>query len=261
MIDVENPLPWMALFAGIAVALQSIELLLARRYFDDRRGIWRFSDLEAEFSRLPKPFSALLVAALPAKRFTAILWLRMAGGAALLFLPHPLLLGALVVLSLLVSIRWRGLLNGGSDYMTIIVLTGLLLASAFPDSELVVLGAVYYVAIQAALSYFVAGVVKLRSPNWRSGAALRAFLASGIYTQPKWLMSALCKPWFARLACWGVMAFELALPASLVSHEAAILLLPLGLIFHLLNSYLLGLSRFAPIWLATYPAILWMSAR
>ena len=108
------------------------------------------------------------------------------------------LIGFLFVGNLLILIRWRGAFNGGSDFMTLVVLTGLLISQVVGALVHVELGwqaGFWYIAIQAITSYFMSGAVKLLRREWRNGSAMTIFLNGAIYgplsaTHPlrnKWL--------------------------------------------------------------------------
>ena len=68
-------------------------------------------------------------------------WLYLRGVLAMgLMLGHVGLEGAvlLFVMALLLLLRWRGAFNGGSDFMTLIVLTGMLIAQCMAQAGLLV---------------------------------------------------------------------------------------------------------------------------
>jgi len=96
-----------------------------------------------------------------------------------LFLPRLLLSALLVlgihsalvclgfgVLTLLILHRYQGPYNGGSDRMSILILTCLTLAHYLPSQPLKEL-AIGYLAMQLILSYLISGWVKLVNPDWR----------------------------------------------------------------------------------------------
>ncbi len=77
------------------------------------------------------------------------------------------LVSFLFVGNLLILIRWRGAFNGGSDFLTLVVLTGLFISQvvgAFGNTELGWQAGFWYIAIQAITSYFMSGAVKLLRP-------------------------------------------------------------------------------------------------
>lgn len=165
--------------------------------------------------------------------------------------------GLLLATSMLLVARLRGPLCGGSDAMWFQVQVGLLLASLagwHPALARVGLG---WIAAQSVLSYLLAGMVKLRNANWRSGEALRQLLASDgpyvIWAPARRLAgdAGICA-----VLAWAVIAFELLFPLVLVvpvDWRWAWLLA--GLVFHAGNAVLLGLNRFAWAWATTYPAL------
>src|SRR5581483_232816 len=84
-----------------------------------------------------------------------------------------------------ICLRWRGTYNGGSDYMTLLILLTVSAASLSGDHPRVVSVALGYIAIQSALSYFIAGIAKIRHREWRTGEALSRLLNSPVYATPE----------------------------------------------------------------------------
>jgi len=238
--------------------LQSWEFLRLRPTFDDH-GIWRLNELKEDYSRLPSFIRQILIYIFRPNHFVALLLIRLLAAIALLFWSSPYLLLFLFASTLLIGIRWRGVFNGGSDYMTLILLMALSAATLLRNYRLVVLGAFYYVTVHFVASYFVAGLVKVLRPNWRSGKALKEFLQSPIYYCPTWLQS-LCKnKSMTILMSWSVMLFELTFPLCLLGGPYAAVFIGLSFAFHLSNFYFLGLNRFVWSWAACYPIIWFVS--
>jgi hypothetical protein len=150
-----------------------------------------------------------------------------------------------LAVALLQAARFRGSYNGGSDAMTLVVLLGLALARTFSPQ----LGLAYITA-QLVLSYFLAGVFKLRDPAWRDGSALPRLLAA-----PQYRTTPLSIP-MARLAGYAVITFECTFPLALLDAATAWAFMLAGITFHVLNARVLGLNRFLWAWLAAYPALL-----
>lgn len=174
------------------------------------------------------------------------------------------LAAAAIHLALLASaaclvVRSHGPVCGGSDSMFFQVQLGLFVASlGFANPLLVKIG-LGWIAAQSVLSYFLAGVAKLKNAGWRNGVALRnLFSLDGPYVLLSGVRGlAKSKPLCALLG-FGVVLFELAFPAVLVlPMEGKWVLLGLGLAFHLANAVVLGLNRFVWAWAATYPALLY----
>ena len=172
---------------------------------------------------------------------------------------HLLLLGS----SAFLVVRMRGPLCGGSDSMFFHVQLGLLVASlGFLHPALPKLG-LGWIAAQSVLSYLLAGIAKLRNPRWRNGDALRSLLQSeGPYVLWQHARSVAKAPLPCVTLAWSLMAFELLFPLVLIlPSDARLIVLSLGLAFHILNAVVLGLNRFIWAWGATYPALLYFGSK
>lgn len=241
----------MEILVGLAVLQATLELLATRRSFAST-GTWRWATLSREMPSLApllrdRPFVALLI---------------VRGVAALLLLAgvRGAVAPTLWVTSLLVNIRFRGTTNGGSDMMVMVVLTALSVAHLLPGSNLAQQGAVLYVAAQAFMSYFIAGVAKAASVAWRDGSAMRSFVRTPHLAVPARLEQILARPTAARAASWGVIAFECAAPIALLHPSTCAAYLAVALVFHLANAWAFGLNRFVFAWAAAWPALLYASS-
>ncbi|MEZ4753843.1 MAG: HTTM domain-containing protein [Bdellovibrionota bacterium] len=144
--------------------------------------------------------------------------------------------------------------------MTLIILSGLSLASLFPENSPITSGCLWYICLQTCLSYFVSGSVKLRKANWRSGKALAAFIASSNYQLPMLIKQLFKNPFFLFISSWSVITMELCFPATLINPQVCLGLISAAFIFHIVNWYILGLNRFVFAWLAAYPAVYYCSS-
>lgn len=244
--------------AAFAIALQTLELLALRRHFADD-GLWAWPVLRRDFEAWPRPLRASLDAVLSARGFFALLFARLvlASMAPLFAWTWP----ALFVLSVLVVMRFRGSFGGGSDTMTLVIASALGAHALFSADDFGTVVCLAYIALHATLSYFVAGLVKVRSSLWRSGGALRHFLVASAYPVPPAVRAfAGQRPGLVRAATYGVLAFELAFPIVFV-RAATLPMLALAFVFHLANFAVFGLNRFVWAWLAAYPAIAFFGDR
>ena len=160
----ELPL-WMALrltecLFGWSLGIQTVEYLFMKQVTGPQ-GLWAWSVQRRD---IPQAWvrSVLDVLFTPdvhqmhlLLRLQAALVLIFSGGsfALLLFL----FLGNLLIL-----IRWRGSFNGGSDFMTLVVLTGLLIAytvGIFASADIGIQAGLCYICIQSITSYFISGWV------------------------------------------------------------------------------------------------------
>jgi hypothetical protein len=156
-------------------------------------------------------------------------------------------------------IRFNGPLGGGSDSMTFQVLIGLLVASFGVTNPILVRVGMGWIAAHSVLSYFLAGVAKLKTENWRTGLALQTLLRSNA---PYTLFAPARNLADSQTLCaglsWMIILFEIAFPLVLIlPWEGKLVLLSIALLFHITNAVVLGLNRFIWAWAATYPALLY----
>jgi hypothetical protein len=210
---------------------------------------WMRQVLDALFT--DNMFSTLLVL-----RFVALASLAIQGN-------HIVNIGFLFLSNLAILIRWRGAFNGGSDFMTLVVLTGLLIAqivSLHSGPELGWRAGFWYITIQSITSYFMSGSVKLLRSEWRNGSAMITFLNAAIHgplPTGHWLR----KAWLAALGSWAFILWECLAPLALLDARLALLFCIIAALFHFLVFWFFGLNRFFWAWLATFPAIVWCAGQ
>lgn len=242
---------------GWSLLLQSAEYL--RLIALDRVGDWHIQRAEVPSARIRQVLDFLyrptLYAGMLGLRATLALVL-MLGQAG------PVSAVLLFGMALLLLLRWRGAFNGGSDFMTLVGLTGLLLAHVlglFTDPAKAWHVALWYVAVQSLSSYFVSGWVKLMRPEWRSGRAMTVFLDNGVYG-PLPQSSIYRWPPLAMLCSWCFTLWEGLFPLALLDVRLAALFCAIATVFHFLVFWFFGLNRFFWAWLSTFPAILYCAS-
>lgn len=243
---------------ALAVMLQTVELLQLRHTFADD-GIWQWRLLKPEYEIFPAPIPRLLDALLRYRAFLVVLGLRLLAAVAMLAFSQITLTAILLCSTVLICLRWRGTFNGGSDYMTIVVLSSLLVAQLFDRSPMVTLGCLWYIALQSCLSYFIAGVVKLRRASWRTGRALPGFLAAGVYGRGGFERVLITRPILTLLLSWFILLFECLFPLAFLHQSLCAAFIGCAALFHLANVAVFGLNRFFFVWVSTYPALLFCS--
>lgn len=211
---------------ALAVILQSFESLFIPE--------WDWSIQAAEFPRVLHPL---------VRNSRLWLYLRLAAAIATLLHPHFAWAALMTFATWILALRWRGTFNGGSDAMTMILLLSLSVGLAHPAW---IPAALAYIAIQTLLSYFAAGLAKLRSPQWRRGQALGLFMKRPARREDLFIS-------------WVVILFECLFPLVLFSPALSLVFMGIGVVFHLAIARLLGLNRFFFAWLAAYPAVYWAS--
>lgn len=251
------------ILGGLSLCLQTVEFLFLRDALGEK-GVWAYAvqrddlahsshGLRALFAFLSREHVYALHLVL---RLLAALYLMVFGASAALMV-------FLFLSTVQLLIRWRGAFNGGSDFMTLVVITGLLIgalgiAAGYPD--IAWRAGLIYIAIHSASSYFISGSVKLLNPEWRSGEALGLFLDSGIYGPLK-PDSLFWKRPVAILCSWAFILWEIAVPLAFIDPLAMVAYCLTGLVFHFLVFWYFGLNRFFFAWLATYPALIFLAAQ
>ena len=240
------------------VIIQTLEYLSMKHLFNET-GIWKWSDQKSEFDFLPKFFKHFYDYLFSDQLFKIFLYLRLILALIFFVTPNSLIVFVLFLTSLLLAQRFRGSFNGGSDYMSLVVLSAL----SFQLLNLNQLNKaiLWYIALQSITSYFIAGLVKIKQKNWRTGEAIAEFINSPNYHTPLLAKQIFQKNAMGRFAAWSVMLFELLFPLILLCNKPLIIMsLTLAFLFHLTNVYLFGLNRFLLTWVATYPAIYFCSS-
>lgn len=150
--------------------------------------------------------------------------------------------------------------SDGSDQMTIILLVTFFLCCPPFATQTLLLSGLWFIAIQACLSYSIAGIAKLVSTEWRGGTAVYDIFCTKTYGS-RWAAELLKdRRWLKLFLCWGVIIAETLFPLCLfLPWPFALIFLGWGLLFHLLNAIIMGLNSFLWAFLATYPAILFVN--
>ena len=241
---------------GLSLLLQTLEYLRMDRAMA-ADGLWPWHlqrrDVPNRYAR------ALLDRVFARPALHAQLLLRLVAVAVMVLQGSSLALVLFLFIShVLVLLRWRGAFNGGSDFMTLIVLTGLLIAQCMSHVGKPELGwraGLWYISLQTVTSYFMSGWVKLLQPQWRSGEALVVFLNGAIYG-PLPAQHPLRHPLLARAAAWAFIVWECCFPLAFIGPQPALFFCATAAVFHFLVFWFFGLNRFFWAWVATFPAIL-----
>lgn len=251
---------WVARLIALAVVLQTIEILMLRASIMDS-GVWTWIVLKQEFTVFPAPLQQFFDHALKYSNFICLLYLQFIIAVSLIIFPTSIASFYLCGSVTLCCLRWRGTFNGGSDFMTLVVLPATSVALIFQGNPGIEKACLWYIAIQTCSSYFSAGLSKLRTENWRTGKALIGFLHSAIYQTRNPLDRLIRLPYIAFLASWMVILFECSFPIALISTDFCRFYIGASFAFHLANFYVFGLNRFLFAWMATYPALYYCSHR
>ena len=258
-LTLPSALAWTERLTALSVALSTIELLQLRRAWSDDDGVWRWSLLAREHRTLVAPLRWLLACLLPERRFAALLGLRLFSAVALgAGVGRGAALFSLVT-QVAIGVRFRGTFNGGSDTLSVVLLSALSLCELCAGSTTAQEAALLYIAVQVTLSYVMAGLAKAQHAEWQSGRALASFVSDGGYGAPAWLVRALDGRARVAALSWGVLGFECGFPLAWSGPWACAVFTGAGLCFHLGAWLAFGLNRFVFAWAAAYPALCWCS--
>ena len=241
---------WLEVLGGFSLVLQCLEYW---RIADstDPRGIWAWQVQRADIPDSPAFVKAFLDIAYRPVFYRMQLLVRCMAAVALMVLGnHWLTALVLFAGTLLLLIRWRGAFNGGSDFMTLITVSGLLIAQGVTlvsDEQTGWSAGLGYIAIQTLSSYFVSGWIKLKRPEWRNGQALTVFLNTGLYG-PLSPDSVFRRPLVARVCSWTFIIWEGLFPLVLLHPPWIGGFVAMALLFHFLVFWFFGLNRFFWAW-------------
>ncbi|WP_353239483.1 hypothetical protein [Limnohabitans sp.] len=240
-LDLATAIRTFEVLLGWSLLLQTLEYLKLVRM--DRVGDWGIQ--RQEIPNLPMRW--LLDRLFEVPIYKGLLWMRCL--FSLVLMAGHAELGVsltLFVLAVLLLLRWRGAFNGGSDFMSLVGLTGLLLAhglSTFTEPAEAWRIAFWYVTLQSLGSYFVSGWIKFMRPEWRSGQALTVFLDQAVHG-PLPEKSIFRSPRVARICSWSFILWEGLFPMALWSFHVAAVFCAVAAVFHFLVYWFFGLNRF-----------------
>ena len=242
---------------GLSLLIQVAEYLQIAKS-SDPQGVWSWPQQRADIPAHPPWFRRLLDVLFQPTAYRTQLWLRAVLALVLMIQGSSLLLVlALFSGTLLLLLRWRGAFNGGSDFMTLVAVTGMLIAqmvALWADRGLGWAMGLSYIAIYTLSSYFVSGWIKLLQPEWRSGQALTVFLNGGLYG-PLPPNSLFRHPKVARASSWAFILWESAFPLVLIYPEWAVFFICVAAGFHFMVFWFFGLNRFFWAWLTNLTAV------
>ena len=157
-LDLSEAMLWTERLLGAGLFIQSVELIKTRSIYESG-GALEGSAVTPWLALRLGLASLLIVSPLEPLSWASVI-------------ANMLLLGN----SIWLTVRSRGPVCGGSDSMLFQVQLGLLIGSlGFLEPTLVKLG-LGWIAAQSVLSYFLAGVSKLRTDDWWNGRALQNLL-------------------------------------------------------------------------------------
>lgn len=166
------------------------------------------------------------------------------------------LLAALCLLIMQIRNTYGG---DGSDQMALILVISIVLGFSIFSSLLSTKYVLYFIALQSCLAYAAAGVAKALSNKWRSGTAVYDIFSTGAYGSKSFSSLLNKTSYLSFLLSWNVILMEILFPVCLVvPPSVSIFILFWGFAFHVFNAIVMGLNSFFWMFIATYPAILFV---
>ncbi len=192
----------------------------------------------------------ILVVQLIAASFIPIIYYNLTIASVLCFL--------IALCSILIALRGR---TGycGADLMTKI--TFLAIGLALLSSNLQVWRAcLVFLSGQVLVAYGTPGILRISNKKWLNGSQLLNIIRLNTYGHRSIWQHAVNYPVLVKASAIGVVLFEFgSLFALFLPLPFLLLYLACGLIFHLLNSIIMGLNTFFLSFIAIYPALIWLS--
>lgn len=167
---------------------------------------------------------------------------------------------ALFINALLILRRFQGPYNGGSDLLSVLLITCLCATHLMPNAQWQEY-AFGYLALQVVFSYFKSGWSKVIYRDWRSGQALRDVFQFSVYPVSEATREWAAQPRLLWAMSWAVILLELLFPLAMLSPEVLAAGLTLAMAFHVANFVMFGFNRFVWVWAAAYPSLIWLQAR
>jgi hypothetical protein len=245
-----------------SLLIQTLEFLRLRSA-QQGDALWSWTIQRGDLTHASRPVSNFFDWLFSEPVHRTHLLIRLAAAASL-YIGSSIVSATLLFFSTIaILIRWRGAFNGGSDFMTIIALTGLMIAhwgQWLVSPVLAWQAGLGYVCLQTMTSYFISGAIKLFSKEWRNGTALPYFLDGGIYG-PLAVDSVFRKRLVAVACSWGFILWECSVPVVFLGPIVAVVYCAIALVFHLLVFAFFGLNRFVWAWVVSFPALIYCATR
>lgn len=261
-IEAASTLELIAQIASIGIIVNSFELINRRHLFHNNNLFsWvLINQLRPSLARHSSVNQLINFCV----RYPNIFWLiglRLISAFIILFFQTEYWLVSIAVwflyLSGILIFHIRVVIRTGYTVFLQVILVSISMQRLFPNSSTLEVACICAIAIQCCLVYFENGLTKLKEVNWKQGSAIYNIIRNPLYISPITKLSILEKSTFLKILSWSVLLFEMAFPMSLLGgNTSLIIFLGFGLVFHFINSWILGLGSFFWTFVAAYPAII-----
>jgi hypothetical protein len=248
--------------ACVAVILDAIEVISERQQYGSN-GIYNYAIIKTSYKWMIDGWLAPILDLLFSyPYYLCLVALQLV--VAILIISHlftSLSLPFVVVIflvHLLSHLRNRYGLDG-SDQMQVILFASLAIFYLSSD-PLVKQCSLWFICLQALLSYFTAGCAKVRSAAWRGGTAMSDIMNTTSFGSQGFAQVLTQKPLLSKMMCWAVIVFECTFPLlAFAGVGPCFVFISVAILFHLSTAMFMGLNSFFWSFVATYPAILFFS--
>lgn len=266
-LDADTTWRFCALIASAGMIISSMEQMYSRLDFTER-GMFAWSILRTDrmSSSSARSIGALTEILSRDSVFLAQACLRLLAALSIILLPDVAwieLTATAAIVASLVYFHYRVPLGlDGSDQMYLVVFAGLMACRLVPAGSPAAEWGLWFIGFQSSLAYVTAGVAKLISPTWRSGAAVILVFDTRTYGRPFFAGLMLDFPRLAFAVAWFVILFEALFPLGVLIGGATLMVFVLSaLAFHVMTGVVMGLNSFVFAFPAALPAVLYTSER
>jgi hypothetical protein len=261
--DPLEAITWVLRIAATGVLLITAETLVRRGVLrDDGLMSWQVGSVRQAYLVRP-PLGPLLEFMLRYPNICALLVFRGLLAAAIAVGPTALSTSPWCVCSMAVMLQLFAIRNpfgqDGADQMALIIFVGATVATLAGGWVINVY--LWFIALQACLSYATAGIAKATAGGWWDGSFLVGIAATRIYGHEALARFLARRLALARALSIFLVIWECTFPLALiVPRPMAYAMVASGALFHLSNGILMGLNDFLWLFVATYPALLYCIA-
>jgi hypothetical protein len=264
-LTAEEAIIWVIRFLSIYIVIDSAEKLAVFQEFK-KNGLFHWSTMRQNgfFKKRSVLFLKLADFIFNSHCWIILIAARCCAGLTLFLATNDDLLTKLMLLVVFFTGSLMNLRNtpfgAETENRFALIITGALLLRYFAPTPMVTLACLWFIALQSCVSYFTAGVTKMFNAEWRNGNGIRhVFESPGLVATRKatyWLKE---HPSFAKFLTWGTLSMECAFPVALAGWPLVWLFLAWGILFHVGIAIFIRLGKFFWVWIATYPAIIFVA--
>lgn len=256
------------LFLVIYITIDSSEKIFNyREYLSGGLLSWDLLRKNSSFTSKPESFRNFIDIFFPARPWLFLIVFRMICGLGLLVLPfnsplYGFLYASLFIIGFLMNLRNAAYRTETENRFSLIIIGALLLRSLLPTDG-VTLTSFWFIALLVCLSYLTTGISKLGYRNWRKGEGFKDIVTSIEFVPVKKINTFFEQhKVLTRLMNWLIILFECTFPVMLFAGQIVFwCFLVIGIFFHVAIAFGFRTGKFFWVWMATYPALIFIAQR